>query len=476
MKKSNSKQKAQSAFKKLGAVALITATIFFVACKQAGNTGGESTPKHAINFSVDSTTPNGMLKAEGDGITQPAVSPITVEEGKTVTFTATANAGYKVGKWKVTPAEALQANTGADGSETAKVKITADTTVSVSFIKKTYAINFSVDSTTPNGTLKVEGDGITQPATSPITVEEGKTVTFTATANDGYRVKGWTLDGSAVNGTAETYTLTVTQAATVSVSFEPNPVEGGAVLILSPNKLNIKVKAKTEDGSAITVEGCNETTLASDTKTTLHARGTTVILKGNITELDVSGTSENKQTLTALNVQGLTSLQTLKCYENQLTELNVQGLTSLQMLNCYGNQLTELNVQGLTSLQVLDCSSNKLPELNVQGLTSLQTLWCPVNQLTALNVQGLPALKLLGCYGNQIKAQAMTELLNALPAREEGDNARAVLYTERTNITEGNCKDFTQPAELKAAFDGAKKKRNWKLWKRNVSGSDVKID
>ena len=149
MKKSNSKSKAQSAFKKLGAVVLMVATlaVFFTACNQTGGGGGK--PKHAINFSVDSTTPNGMLKAEGDGITQPAVSPITVEEGKTVTFTATANAGYKVGKWKVTPAEALQANTGADGSETAKVKITADTTVSVSFIKKTYAINFSVDSTTP---------------------------------------------------------------------------------------------------------------------------------------------------------------------------------------------------------------------------------------------------------------------------------------------------------------------------------------
>jgi len=304
----------------------------------------------------------------------------------------------------------------------------------------------------------------------------------------------------------------ITADTTVSMSFEPNPVEGGAVLILSPDHLNIKVAANTEDGSDITVEGCIETRLASDTKTTLHARGTTVILKGKITELDVSGTYANKQTLTALNVQGLTSLQKLycyhnqltelnvqgltslirlECYYNQLTELNVQGLTSLKVLECYSNQLTELNVQGLTALQKLSCWSNQLPELNVQGLTALQKLYCSENQLTALNVQGLTALqelycsnnyltvldlqgctslKELDCYSNQLNAKAMTELLNALPAREESDRASATLYTEKTGVTEGNCKDYTQPAELKAAFEDAKS-RKWQLMKVDASGN-----
>ena len=302
----------------------------------------------------------------------------------------------------------------------------------------------------------------------------------------------------------------ITADTTVSVSFEPNPVEGGAVLILSPDHLNIKVSANTEDGSDITVEGCTETRLASDTKTTLHARGTTVILKGKITELDVSGTDSNEQPLTALDISGLTALQKLDCDYNQLTSLNVQGLTSLKELYCTGNQLTalnvqgcaslgrlwcshnqltELNVQGLTALQWLDCSGNQLTALNVQGLTSLKELYCTGNQLTALNVQGLTALqelycsynqltelnvqgraslKELDCYRNKLNAQAMTELLNALPARTAGDDAEATLYTEKTGITEGNCKDYTQPAELKDAFDGAKK-RNWKLKKINAS-------
>ncbi|EMB34123.1 hypothetical protein HMPREF9725_00269, partial [Treponema denticola H1-T] len=251
------------------------------------------------------------------------------------------------------------------------------------------------------------------------------------------------------------------------------------------------VEAMTEDGSDIAVEGCEETTLKSNAWTELHARGTTVILKGKITELDVSGTYENKQTLTALNVQGLTSLQKLYCYHNQLTELNVQGLTSLIRLECYYNQLTELNVQGLTSLKVLECYSNQLTELNVQGLTALQKLYCSENQLTALNVQGLTALqelycsynqltelnvqgraslKELDCYRNKLNAQAMTELLNALPARTAGDDAEATLYTEKTGVTEGNCKDYTQPAELKAAFEDAKS-RKWQLMKVDASGN-----
>ena len=164
----------------------------------------------------------------------------------------------------------------------------------------------------------------------------------------------------------------------------PTPMPNQAVLTLSSDMLNIKVKAKTSDGSAIQVDGCTETRLKSDEETELHAKGTRVILKGKITELY--------------------------------------------------------------------CSKNKLP---------------------ALNVQGLNALKELVCDGNQIKAQAMTELLKALPARDAGDGAKATLfYFGWTG--EGNCENFTAPPELKAAFEGAKSK-NWRLLKRNAIGFDSDI-
>lgn len=91
-------------------------------------------------------------------------------------------------------------------------------------------------------------------------------------------------------------------------------VEGGASLILSPDKLDIRVKVTTADGTSVSVEGCTETTLISGTATVLHAKSTKVILKGKITELDC-----NRNQLTALNVQGLTALQGLSCSGNRLT-------------------------------------------------------------------------------------------------------------------------------------------------------------
>jgi len=125
-------------------------------------------------------------------------------------------------------------------------------------------------------------------------------------------------------------------------------------------------------------------------------------------------------------------------------------------------------------LQGLYCYHNKLTVLNVQGCTALKELGCSDNQLTILNVQGLTSLKDVYCYSNQLNAQAMTELLQGLMAREASDDANAVLYTEEKDYTEGNCKDYNTPEDLKKAFEGAKN-RQWYLAKFNASGDDVDI-
>ena len=314
-----------------------------------------------------------------------------------ITFTATADDGYRVNTWVISPSSAIQSG-GGKGETTATLKITANTTVSVSFeaIPPTkHAITFSVEG---DGTLKAKAEGIEETSTSPISVETGKTITFTATPSTYHWVKEWKVDGIAITGnTSNIYTHTVTTAVKVKVSFEVPTVGGGAVLILSPDAHYIEVTAKTADGSDIAVEGCTETTLTSNVETTLTATGTMVILKGKITELSC----HNNQ-LTALNVQGCSSLQELSCNGNKLTALNVQGCASLQKLGCYDNRLTELNVQGCTALQELDCKINQLTELlNVQGCTALQKLHCEKNKLTELNVQGLTALQELFCNGNQ---------------------------------------------------------------------------
>ena len=85
---------------------------------------------------------------------------------------------------------------------------------------ETFAVTFSVDGT--GGMLKAKAEGIAETETSPITIEQGKTVTFRATPDSGYRVKGWTRDGEAVNGTNDSYSFTVTKGVEVKVSFESN--------------------------------------------------------------------------------------------------------------------------------------------------------------------------------------------------------------------------------------------------------------
>ena len=335
-----------------------------------------------------------------------------------------------------------------------------------------YTITFGVGSGL--GTLKAEVDG--KEINSGDSVEQGKSVVFTAEPDSGYVLEQWTNTGLAITeaGTDKTYTHSVTANADIKVKFQAPFVEGGASLILSPNKLDIKVMVTTADGSSVTVEGCEETTLASST--VLHAKGTTVILKGKITELycgDFECSFKNK--LTALNVQGLTFLHVLDCSGNQLTALNVQGLTFLRWLYCRGNQLTALDVQGLSNLQHLYCWGNQLTALDVQGCTALQWLLCQYNQLTALNVQGLTALSGLSCCSNQLNAQAFTKLFDDLPVRADSDDAWCCLYAEQTGITEGNHTDFTAPPDLADAFNNTKTVKKWRMEKIDGGGIPVEI-
>ena len=265
-------------------------------------------------------------------------------------------------------------------------------------------------------------------------------------------------------------------------------ITDGASLILSPDNLTINVTAITENGFAVTVEGCTEKTLASGTETTLHAQGTAVILKGKITALycqdnqltalnvqglnALQGLDCNDNQLTELNAQGCPALQWLWCYDNRLTTLNVQNLSALQELFCQGNQLTELDVQGCTALHELNCNNNQLTTLNVQECSTLRRLSCGNNKLTALNVQGCTALRSLDCSNNQLNTQAFTSLLTGLPAQSPSDNAKCILYTESSG--EGTLMDFTASAELYTVFQHAKTK-NWRLYTVSPAGNDVEL-
>ncbi len=117
---------------KTRAAALITAAIItlavFTGCPNAAKPEAPA-PKHAVSFSVEGS--GGTLKAKADGITETEMSPITVEQGKTVTFTAVPNENWVVKKWTISGGSFVSG--GTDDDTTATVKITAGTTVKVIF-------------------------------------------------------------------------------------------------------------------------------------------------------------------------------------------------------------------------------------------------------------------------------------------------------------------------------------------------------
>ena len=112
---------------------------------------------------------------------------------------------------------------------------------------------------------------------------------------------------------------------------------------------------------------------------------------GRITVLDLS--SKHIETLQSNDFTGLTNLEELSLYDNDLTALppNIfAGLTKLRYLVLWHNDLTTLSPDvfaGLTDLRFLDLDDNDfttLPPDVFAGLTNLENLWLNDTPLTAL--------------------------------------------------------------------------------------------
>ena len=146
---------------------------------------------------------------------------------------------------------------------------------------------------------------------------------------------------------------TMTMVAGCRQSHTVIPVVG-AVIELPAGVTTITIEALSANGDPITVEGCAETSLTSNTSTTLHVTGSSFVLKGDITDL-----SCDNGNITNLDVRGLPNLNTLSCDTSHVKSLNVQGLTKLNTLSCGNNELESLDLSGLSALTGVDCQNNK---------------------------------------------------------------------------------------------------------------------
>ena len=180
-------------------------------------------PQYAVTFSVEGA--NGTLKAKADGVPETDVSPINVEKGKTVTFTAFPAAGYEVKEWQIFgTGMAFEAGTGTAGNNTAKVNLKGNLTVKVSFKVQTLTSKHKVTmSAGANGSISAEpalpADGM---------VNENTIITFTASPDSAsYTVDAWTITGGQLlaggQAGSSTAMVKITEPVTVAVSFKLKP-------------------------------------------------------------------------------------------------------------------------------------------------------------------------------------------------------------------------------------------------------------
>ena len=212
----------------LRGAALITAAFLFagfvLGCTNGSDSGG-NTPMHKVIFSVEGSPANGTLEAKVDG--KKITSGDSVEEGKTVEFTATPEnaATHDVDFWTISEG-GFDAGTGVNGSTSARIKVKQPVTVTVCFKPKSapfskYPVRFGVSGA--NGKLEAKVDG--QKITSVALVESGKTVKFTATPDADYKVLNWTvtpktaLQAGGTEG-ASTATVKITATTEVHVTFK----------------------------------------------------------------------------------------------------------------------------------------------------------------------------------------------------------------------------------------------------------------
>ena len=119
------------------------------------------------------------------------------------------------------------------------------------------------------------------------------------------------------------------------------------------------------------------------------ARSTTGYIKAQWWDAttNVYGTGAAGNNITwGLKAAGGAGSKTIRVYPSDVNG-NLSG--SLTALNCDGNSLTSLDVSGLTALTYLSCYYNSLTSLDVSGLTALTTLFCTNCSLTSLRAQNV---------------------------------------------------------------------------------------
>lgn len=167
------------------------------------------------------------------------------------------------------------------------------------------------------GSVKATYADSTSIGESPASVEEGKSVTFTATAGNGYRFDGWYSNAgctTAIEGaTAATYTIAVTDNTTVYAKFVAETynitVEENTNCTVTVNKTaaygsNVNVRVNAKDGytvSSISVTNVNHNDITGNETEgyTFIMPASNVEITPNVVAVEVTAPKVTLNTVTA---------------------------------------------------------------------------------------------------------------------------------------------------------------------------------
>lgn len=153
---------------------------------------------------------------------------------------------------------------------------------------------------------------------------------------------------------------------------------------------------------------------------------TTLKLPSGLKGLECSGTPAGNN----LNLEGLTSLETLKLKgcgrssidvsklsalqvldvsNNTIGSLNVSNNPELVFLNCTNTGISELDLSSNSKLQSLICSDNKISTLDLTNNKGISEIYCKNNNIGQLELGSCKSLGYLSCYGNPLTYLVLSE-------------------------------------------------------------------
>lgn len=159
----------------------------------------------------------------------------------------------------------------------------------------------------------------------------------------------------------------------------------------------------------------------------------------NLEYLDCSGNS-----ISAIDLPGLTKLTRMVCYDNVLTDINLSGCTSLTSLEIMSSGINALNGTTLTiegygqsGSLTLSMANTQITSINVRGSQQLTSLDLTENsQLTSLDASGNTALQSLD----------VSTLIHLTSLDVHGCDLQAFDVTHNTELVTLICNDNSIPS------------------------------